>query len=150
MKSMFVIILLLTYSFSVYSSNNSDLINKTIVCKEEYSNLVSLYGFKFINKKQVQILIKNSDSVNFLIDNTLEYNATDKIIYIINNDKFLHYGFNIFRNNLNVWAFNVTALEPLFDNNECKAHHSTISDFKYFMKSIFFDLPIFSIKSNTI
>ena len=147
---MFVIILLLTYSLSVHSFNNSDIINKTIVCKEKYSNLVSLYGFKFINETQVQILIKNSDSVNFLIDNTLEYNVTDKIIYIINNDKFIHYGFNIFRDNLNVWAFNVTALEPLFDNNECKAHHTTISDFKFFMESIFFDVPIFSIKNNKI
>ena len=31
----------------------------------------------------------------------------------------INYGFNIFRESLDVWGFNVTALEPFFDKNQC-------------------------------
>ena len=66
-----------------------------------------MYGFNFIDDVSVQILIKNSDTVDVLTDNILKYNSTKEIIYIIGLDKnsLINYGFNIFRDNLKVWAF---------------------------------------------
>ena len=35
-----------------------------------------MYGFKFVDDDSVQILIKNSDTVDVLTDNILKYNTT--------------------------------------------------------------------------
>ena len=138
MKNLILIIVLFIPSV-VLSDGSPKLINKAIVCKEGNSNFKSMYGFKFIDDDSVQILIKNSDTVDVLTDNILKYNATKEIIYIIglDNNKMINYGFNIFRENLNVWAFNVTALEPFFDGSQCDVFDNTPSEFKSFFKSIF-------------
>ena len=98
-----------------------------------------MYGFNFIDEVSVQILIKNSDTVDVLTDNILKYNLTKEIIYIIGLDdnNLINYGFNIFRDSLKVWAFNVTALEPFFDSNQCEVFYNTPKDFKSFFKFIF-------------
>tara|TARA_B100001559_G_scaffold310925_1_gene306837 strand:- start:310 stop:765 length:456 start_codon:yes stop_codon:yes gene_type:complete len=138
MKNLLLIIILFIPSF-VLSDSSANLINKAIVCAEGSNNFKSMYGFKFINDDSVQILIKNSDTVDVLTDNILKYNTTKEIIYIIglDNNKMINYGFNIFRENLNVWAFNVTALEPFFDGSQCEVFENTPSEFKSFFKSIF-------------
>ena len=138
MKNLLLIIILFIPSF-VLSDSSANLINKAIVCAEGSNNFKSMYGFKFINDDSVQILIKNSDTVDVLTDNILKYNTTKEIIYIIglDNNKMINYGFNIFRENLNVWAFNVTALEPFFDGSQCEVFDSTPIEFKSFFKSIF-------------
>ena len=138
MKILLLIIVLFIPSV-VLSDGSPLLINKAIVCTEGNSNFKSMYGFKFIDDDSVQILIKNSDTVDVLTDNILTYNTTKEIIYIIglDNNKMINYGFNIFRENLNVWAFNVTALEPFFDGSQCEVFDNTPSEFKSFFKSIF-------------
>ena len=138
MKKLLFILVLFIPSV-LFSHDSSKLVNKAIVCEEKNNNFKSMYGFKFIDDDSVQILIKNSDTVDVLTDNVLKYNTTKEIIYIIGLDEnsMINYGFNIFRENLNVWAFNVTALEPFFDGSQCKVFDNTPSEFKSFFKSIF-------------
>jgi len=138
MKTLFLIFFLLFLSFNAVAEKR-ELINKSIICKEIYKDFQSMYGFKFIDEKNVQILIKNSDTVGFVTDNILKYNTTKEIIYIIGLDdnSLINYGFNIFRDSLKVWAFNVTALEPFFNSNQCEVYYDTPRDFKSFFKSIF-------------
>ena len=121
------------------SLESKELINRSIICTEINNNFKSMYGFNFIDEDSVQILIKNSDTVDVLTNNILKYNLTKEIIYIIGLDdnNLINYGFNIFRDSLNVWAFNVTALEPFFDSNQCEVFYNTPKDFKSFFKSIF-------------
>ena len=138
MKKLLFILVLFIPSV-LFSNDSSKLVNKAIVCEEKNNNFKSMYGFKFIDDDSVQILIKNSDTVDVLTDNVLKYNTTKEIIYIIGLDEnsMINYGFNIFRENLNVWAFNVTALEPFFDGSQCDVFDNTPSEFKSFFKSIF-------------
>ena len=138
MKFLFVTIILLFSNLSL-SAASKELINKAIICKEINNDFKSMYGFHFIDEVSVQILIKNSDTVDVLTDNILKYNTTNEIIYIIGMDKnsLINYGFNIFRNNLKVWAFNVTALEPFFDGDQCEVFNNTPKEFKPFFKAIF-------------
>ena len=140
MKLLFVTTILLFSNLSL-SAASKELINKAIICKEINNDFKSMYGFNFIDEDSVQILIKNSDTVDVLTDNILKYNTTNEIIYIIGMDKnsLINYGFNIFRNNLKVWAFNVTALEPFFDGDQCEVFNNTPKEFKPFFKSIFRD-----------
>ena len=140
MKLLFVTTILLFSNLSL-SAASKELINKAIICKEINNDFKSMYGFNFIDEDSVQILIKNSDTVDVLTDNILKYNTTNEIIYIIGMDKnsLINYGFNIFRNNLKVWAFNVTALEPFFDGDQCEVFNNTPKEFKTFFKSIFRD-----------
>ena len=121
------------------SLESKELINRSIICTEINNNFKSMYGFNFIDEVSVQILIKNSDTVDVLTDNILKYNLTKEIIYIIGLDhnNLINYGFNIFRDSLKVWAFNVTALEPFFDSNQCEVFYNTPKDFKSFFKSVF-------------
>tara|TARA_B100001029_G_C14851803_1_gene334126 strand:- start:90 stop:425 length:336 start_codon:yes stop_codon:yes gene_type:complete len=111
-----------------------------------------MYGFNFIDENSVQILIKNSDTVDVLTDNVLEYNTTKDIIYIIglDNNNLINYGFNIFRDNLKVWAFNVTALEPFFNSDQCEVFNNIPNEFKPFFKSIFKDEIKSSLKIKKI
>ena len=138
MKYVFLIVFFL-FSHSLMSLGTKEIINKAIICTEVNNNFKSMYGFNFIDEDSVQILIKNSDTVDVLIDNILEYNTTKDIIYIIGLDSnnLIKYGFNIFRNNLKVWAFNVTALEPFFDGDQCEVFDNLPKEFKPFFKSIF-------------
>ena len=138
MKKLLFILVLFIPSV-LFSHDSSKLVNQAIVCEEKNNNFKSMYGFKFIDEESVQILIKNSDTVDVLTDNVLKYNTTKEIIYIIGLDEnsMINYGFNIFRENLNVWAFNVTALEPFFDGSQCEVFDNTPSEFKSFFKSIF-------------
>ena len=140
MKKLLLIIVLFIPSV-VLSEGSPKLINKAIVCTEGNYNFKSMYGFKFIDEVSVQVLIKNSDTVDVLTDNILKYNTTKEIIYIIGLDdnSMINYGFNIFRENLNVWAFNVTALEPFFDGEQCEVYVETPIEFKSFFKSVFRD-----------
>ena len=138
MRLLFVAIILFFSNLSI-SAGTKELINKAIICKEINNDFKSMYGFNFIDEDSVQILIKNSDTVDVLTDNILKYNSTNEIIYIIGLDKnsLINYGFNIFRNNLKVWAFNVTALEPFFDGDQCEVFNNTPKEFKPFFKAIF-------------
>ena len=138
MKYVFLIVFFL-FSHSLMSLGTKEIINKAIICTEVNNNFKSMYGFNFIDEVSVQILIKNSDTVDVLTDNILKYNSTKEIIYIIGLDQnnLINYGFNIFRDNLKVWAFNVTALEPFFNGNQCEVFYDTPTDFKSFFKSIF-------------
>ena len=138
MKYVFLIVFFL-FSHSLMSLGTKEIINKAIICTEVNNNFKSMYGFNFIDEVSVQILIKNSDTVDVLTDNILKYNSTKEIIYIIGLDQnnLINYGFNIFRDNLKVWAFNVTALEPFFNGNQCEVFYDTPLDFKSFFKSIF-------------
>ena len=138
MKYVFLIVFFL-FSHSLMSLGTKEIINKAIICTEVNNNFKSMYGFNFIDEVSVQILIKNSDTVDVLTDNILKYNSTKEIIYIIgfNQNNLINYGFNIFRDNLKVWAFNVTALEPFFNGNQCEVFYDTPTDFKSFFKSIF-------------
>ena len=151
MKKILLVIALFIPSV-LLSDDSSHLINKAIVCEEGSNNFKSMYGFKFIDDDSVQILIKNSDTVDVLTDNILKYNTTKEIIYIIglDNNKMINYGFNIFRENLNVWAFNITALEPFFDGSQCAVFDNTPIEFKSFFKSIFSGEITSSSKINKI
>ena len=151
MKFLFVTIILLFSNLSI-SAGTKELINKAIICKEINNEFKSMYGFNFIDDEFVQILIKNSDTVDVLTDNILKYNTTKEIIYIIGLDSnnLINYGFNIFRNNLKVWAFNVTALEPFFDGDQCEVFNNTPKEFKPFFKSIFRDEIKSSLKIKKI
>ena len=151
MKKLLFILVLFIPSV-LFSNDSSKLVNKAIVCEEKNNNFKSMYGFKFIDDDSVQILIKNSDTVDVLTDNVLKYNTTKEIIYIIGLDEnsMINYGFNIFRENLNVWAFNVTALEPFFDGSQCDVFDNTPSEFKSFFKSIFSGDIKSSLKINKI
>ena len=151
MKLLFVAIILLFSNLSI-SADTNELINKAIICKEINNDFKSMYGFNFIDEDSVQILIKNSDTVDVLTDNILKYNTTKEIIYIIglDNNSLINYGFNIFRNNLKVWAFNVTALEPFFDGHQCEVFNNTPREFKPFFKSIFRDEIKSSLKVKKI
>ena len=53
--------------------NAQILKNKAIICEEINNDFKSMYGFKFIDEDSVQILIKNSDTVDVLVDNILKY-----------------------------------------------------------------------------
>ena len=132
--------------------NAQILKNKAIICEEINNDFKSMYGFKFIDEDSVQILIKNSDTVDVLVDNILKYNSTEEIIYIIGLDdnRMINYGFNIFRDNLNVWAFNVTALEPFFEGHQCEIYIKTPFDFKSFFNKVFRDEVQYSIKTKKI
>ena len=151
MKKLLFILVLFIPSV-LFSNDSSKLVNKAIVCEEKNNNFKSMYGFKFIDDDSVQILIKNSDTVDVLTDNILKYNKTKEIIYIIGLDEnsMINYGFNIFRENLNVWAFNVTALEPFFEGNQCQVFYETPKEFKTFFKSVFRDEIKSSIKIKKI
>ena len=151
MKKLFLIIYLLFQSFSV-SAATDELSSKSIICTETNNDFKSMYGFKFIDENKVQILIKNSDTVDILVDNILKYNSTEEIIYIIGLDdnRMINYGFNIFRDNLNVWAFNVTALEPFFEGHQCEIYIKTPFDFKSFFNKVFRDEIKYSIKTKKI
>ena len=133
------LIIFFLFSQPLISVETKELINKAIICTEVNNDFKSMYGFNFIDEVSVQILIKNSDTVDVLTDNILKYNSTKEIIYIIGLDdnSLINYGFNIFRDNLKVWAFNVTALEPFFNSNQCEVFYDTPRDFKSFFKSIF-------------
>ena len=148
----FLLIILLFFPSTLLSNDISNLTNKAIICKEGNDTFKSMYGFKFIDEVSVQVLIKNSDTVDVLTDNILRYNATKDIIYIIGLDdnSMINYGFNIFRENLNVWAFNVTALEPFFDGDQCEVFNKTPLEFKSFFKSVFRDDIKSSIKNKQI
>ena len=147
-----LLIILLFFPSTLLSNDISNLTNKAIICKEGNDTFKSMYGFKFIDEVSVQVLIKNSDTVDVLTDNILKYNTTKEIIYIIglDNNKMINYGFNIFRENLNVWAFNVTALEPFFDGDQCEVFNKTPIEFKSFFKSVFRDDIKSSIKNKQI
>ena len=147
-----LLIILLFFPSTLLSNDISNLTNKAIICKEGNDTFKSMYGFKFIDEVSVQVLIKNSDTVDVLTDNILRYNATKEIIYIIGLDEnsMINYGFNIFRENLNVWAFNVTALEPFFDGDQCQVFNKTPLEFKSFFKSVFRDDIKSSIKNKQI
>ena len=147
-----LLIILLFFPSTLLSNDISNLINKAIICKEGNDTFKSMYGFKFIDEVSVQVLIKNSDTVDVLTDNILRYNATKEIIYIIGLDdnSMINYGFNIFRENLNVWAFNVTALEPFFDGDQCEVFNKTPLEFKSFFKSVFRENSKSSIKNKQI
>ena len=147
-----LLIILLFFPSTLLSNDISNLTNKAIICKEGNDTFKSMYGFKFIDEVSVQVLIKNSDTVDVLTDNILQYNATKEIIYIIGLDdnSMINYGFNIFRENLNVWAFNVTALEPFFDGDQCQVFNKTPLEFKSFFKSVFRDDIKSSIKNKQI
>ena len=147
-----LLIILLFFPSTLLSNDISNLTNKAIICKEGNDTFKSMYGFKFIDEVSVQVLIKNSDTVDVLTDNILRYNATKEIIYIIGLDdnSMINYGFNIFRENLNVWAFNVTALEPFFDGDQCEVFNKTPIEFKSFFKSVFRDDIKSSIKNKQI
>ena len=151
MKLLFVATILLFSNLSI-SADTNELINKAIICKEINNDFKSMYGFNFIDEDSVQILIKNSDTIDVLTDNILQYNSTNEIIYIIGLDdsNLINYGFNIFRNNLKVWAFNVTALEPFFDGDQCEVFNNTPKEFKPFFKSIFRDEIKSSLKIKKI
>ncbi len=138
MRYFYVLFFLFFTNISI-SSEYPEIINKAIICSEIHNEFKSMYGFKFINNDSVQLLIKNSDSPDLLTNNILKYNLTDDIIYIIglNNNRMINYGFNIFRESLDVWGFNVTALEPFFDKNQCTVLIKTPNDFKLYFKSIF-------------
>ena len=148
----FLLIILLFFPSTLFSNDISNLTNKVIICKEGNESFKSMYGFKFIDEVSVQVLIKNSDTVDVLTDNILKYNTTKEIIYIIGLDdnKMINYGFNIFRETLNVWAFNVTALEPFFDGEQCEVFVETPKEFKSFFKSFFRDEIKNSIKIKKI
>ena len=137
----FFLLIFLFFPSALFSNDISNLTNKAIICKEGNDTFKSMYGFKFVDEVSVQVLIKNSDTVDVLTDNILKYNTTKEIIYIIglDNNKMINYGFNIFRENLNVWAFNVTALEPFFDGEQCEVYVETPIEFKSFFKSVFRD-----------
>ena len=151
MKKLLFILVLFIPSV-LFSHDSSKLVNKAIVCEEKNNNFKSMYGFKFIDEESVQILIKNSDTVDVLTDNILKYYTTKEIIYIIGLDEnsMINYGFNIFRENLNVWAFNVTALEPFFEGNQCQVFYETPKEFKTFFKAVFRDEIKSSIKIKKI
>ena len=151
MKLLFVTTILLFSNLSL-SAASKELINKAIICKEINNDFKSMYGFHFIDEVSVQILIKNSDTIDVLTDNILKYNTTKEIIYIIGLDSnnLINYGFNIFRNNLKVWAFNVTALEPFFDEDQCEVFNNTPKKFKTFFKSVFRDEIKSSLKIKKI
>ena len=151
MKILFLIISFLFLIF-VMPVNAQILKNKAIICEEINNDFKSMYGFKFIDEDSVQILIKNSDTVDVLVDNILKYNSTEEIIYIIGLDdnRMINYGFNIFRDNLNVWAFNVTALEPFFEGHQCEIYIKTPFDFKSFFNKVFRDEIKYSIKTKKI
>ena len=147
-----LLIILLFFPSTLLSNDISNLTNKAIICKEGNDTFKSMYGFKFIDEVSVQVLIKNSDTVDVLTDNILRYNATKEIIYIIGLDdnSMINYGFNIFRENLNVWAFNVTALEPFFDGDQCEVFNKTPLEFKSFFKSVFMENTKSSTKNKQI
>ena len=140
MNKLFLFFLLFFTSTFLFA-NTPQLKNKAVICLDNLNNFKSMYGFKFINEEKVQILIKNSDTVDVLVDNVLKYNTTEDIIYIIGLDKnrMINYGFNIFRKNLDVWGFNVTALEPFFDGKQCEVYNDVPLNFKSFFKSLFQD-----------
>ena len=100
MKFLFVVIILLFSNLSIFASSK-ELVNKAIICKEINNDFKSMYGFHFIDEVSVQILIKNSDTVDVLTDNILKYNSTNEMIDIIglNKNSLINYGYNIFRNN---------------------------------------------------
>ena len=133
------LIFLCVFISNTLFANSSELKNKALICLDNQNNFKSMYGFKFINEEKVQILIKNSDTVDVLTNNILNYNTTSDIIYIIGLDenRMINYGFNIFRKGLDVWGFNVTALEPFFQGKQCTVYYHTSSDFKSFFKSLF-------------
>ena len=149
-----ILTLIISFLFLIFVMpvNAQILKNKAIICEEINNDFKSMYGFKFIDEDSVQILIKNSDTVDVLTDNIFKYNTTKEIIYIIGLDdnSMINYGFNIFRENLNVWAFNVTALEPFFDGEQCEVFNKTPKEFKSFFKSIFKDEIKFSTKNKKI
>ena len=80
MKS-FLLVILLFFPSTLFSNEISNLANKAIICKEGNDTFKSMYGFKFIDEVSVQVLIKNSDTVDVLTDNILKYN-TNLRIYI--------------------------------------------------------------------
>ena len=149
-----ILTLIISFLFLIFVMpvNAQILKNKAIICEEINNDFKSMYGFKFIDEDSVQILIKNSDTVDVLVDNILKYNSTEEIIYIIGLDdnRMINYGFNIFRDNLNVWAFNVTALEPFFEGHQCEIYIKTPFDFKSFFNKVFRDEIQYSIKTKKI
>ena len=149
-----ILTLIISFLFLIFVMpvNAQILKNKAIICEEINNEFKSMYGFKFIDEDSVQILIKNSDTVDVLVDNILKYNSTEEIIYIIGLDdnRMINYGFNIFRDNLNVWAFNVTALEPFFEGHQCEIYIKTPFDFKSFFNKVFRDEIKKSIKTKKI
>ena len=149
-----ILTLIISFLFLIFVMpvNAQILKNKAIICEEINNDFKSMYGFKFIDDDSVQILIKNSDNVDVLVDNILKYNSTEEIIYIIGLDdnRMINYGFNIFRDNLNVWAFNVTALEPFFEGHQCEIYIKTPFDFKSFFNKVFRDEVQYSIKTKKI
>tara|TARA_E500000331_G_C17179282_1_gene679801 strand:- start:270 stop:725 length:456 start_codon:yes stop_codon:yes gene_type:complete len=149
-----ILTLIISFLFLIFVMpvNAQILKNKAIICEEINNDFKSMYGFKFIDDDSVQILIKNSDTVDVLVDNILKYNSTEEIIYIIGLDdnRMINYGFNIFRDNLNVWAFNVTALEPFFEGHQCEIYIKTPFDFKSFFNKVFRDEVQYSIKTKKI
>ena len=77
MKS-FLLVILLFFPSTLFSNEISNLANKAIICKEGNETFKSMYGFKFIYEESVHVLIKNSDTVDVITDNILQYNTNKK------------------------------------------------------------------------
>ena len=71
-----ILTLIISFLFLIFVMpvNAQILKNKAIICEEINNDFKSMYGFKFIDEDSVQILIKNSDTVDVLVDNILKYN----------------------------------------------------------------------------
>ena len=125
--SLIEIIVVISISSIILSSlfylfSNINILNKFTTVKTE----------KSIEFAYFYHLIRNdlSNSVPGIINN-------ENSIYLKDQNNLINYGFNIFRDSLKVWAFNVTALEPFFNGNQCEVFYDTPTDFKSFFKSIF-------------
>ena len=70
-----ILTLIISFLFLIFVMpvNAQILKNKAIICEEINNDFKSMYGFKFIDEDSVQILIKNSDTVDLLVDNILKY-----------------------------------------------------------------------------
>ena len=62
-----------------WKAQTKELINRSIICTEINNDFKSMYGFNFIDEVSVQILIKNSDTVDVLTDNILKYNLSFQV-----------------------------------------------------------------------
>ena len=66
-----LLIIFFLFSHPLMSLETKELINRSIICTEINNDFKSMYGFNFIDEVSVQILIKNSDTVDVLTDNIL-------------------------------------------------------------------------------
>ena len=68
-----IVSIFLIFPGILISANAKDLNDKAIICKEINNEFKSMYGFKFVDLYHVRVLIKNSDTVDVLTDNILQY-----------------------------------------------------------------------------